>query len=167
MSAQANQNWKEPKRRMANLSFRVYAKHADTCSCTPTNRCAFYRGEWDIAAVFRYLQEALDYAQYCNRNGVSVEIRNRAWGSPRNWIVSEYPAKRGVHKMRSHGVTVAMAGCDEIEAELKRFRELLKSAESYRRCSFYETGQSLYEEMMFALENTWVGFASTLEDLPE
>jgi hypothetical protein len=80
---------------MANLSFRVYAKHSDTCPCTPTNRCAFYRSEWDIGAVFRYLQEAIDYAQYCNRNGVSVEIRNRAWGSPRNWIVSEYPVKRG------------------------------------------------------------------------
>jgi hypothetical protein len=32
---------------MANLGFRVYAKHSDTCDCTPTNRCAFYRSEWD------------------------------------------------------------------------------------------------------------------------
>lgn len=80
---------------MAILSFRVYAKHSDTCPCVPTNRCAFYRSEWDIAAVFRYLQEAIDYAQYCNRNGVSVEIRNRVWGSPDDWMVSEYPAKRG------------------------------------------------------------------------
>jgi len=80
---------------MANLSFRVYAKHSDTCPCTTTNRCAFYGGEWDITAVFRYLQEAIDYAQCCNRDGISVEIRNRACGSPGGWIVYEYPANRG------------------------------------------------------------------------
>lgn len=79
---------------MAALSFRVYAKHADSCSCTPTNRCASHVGEWDVVAVFRYLQEAIDYAQYCNKSGVSVEIRNRQWTNHREWIVSSYPAKK-------------------------------------------------------------------------
>lgn len=152
---------------MAILSFRVYAKHSDTCPCAPANRCAFFRGEWDIAAVFRYLQEAIDYAQYCNRNGVSVEIRNRAWDSPRNWIVSEYPAKREVQEMRTHGIAEAMAAYNRIEAGVTRIRELLRNADTYHRHAFYQSSQALYEEMMFALENTWVGFASTLEDLPE
>jgi hypothetical protein len=152
---------------MANLSFRVYAKHSDTCDCTPTNRCAFYRGEWDIAAVFRYLQEAIDYAQYCNRNGVSVEIRNRAWGSPRNWIVSEYPAKRGVRKVRTRGVAEAMAACDEIEAGVARIRELLRDADAYRRHAFYQSSQSLYENTMLSLERAWLGFADILQELPE
>jgi hypothetical protein len=140
---------------MANLSFRVYAKHSDTCDCTPTNRCAFYRSEWDITAVFRYLLEAIDYAQYCNRNRVSVEIRNRAWGSPGDWIISEYPAERRVQKMRRHGVAEAIAACDDIEVALSRIRGLLKSADTYRREALYQ-----------ALERTWIGFASILENLP-
>ena len=152
---------------MANLSFRVYAKHADTCSCTPANRCAFYRGEWDIAAVFRYLLEAIDYAQYCNHNRVSVEIRNRAWGPPRDWIVSEYPAEREAREAQIHGVAEAMAACDEVEAVLRRMRELLKNAGTCRRRAFYESSQALYEDGMFALENAWVGFATILESLSE
>jgi hypothetical protein len=140
---------------MANLTFRVYAKHSDTCDCTPTNRCAFYRSEWDIAAVFRYLLEAIDYAQYCNGNGVSVEIRNRAWGSPGDWIVSEYPAKRRVQEMRRHSVAEAMVACDDIEAALSRMRVLLKSADVYRREAFCQS-----------LERMWIEFASILENLP-
>jgi len=53
-----------------------------------------------------------------------------------------------------HGVAEAMAACDEIEAALGRVRELPKDAETYRKHAFYESAQSLYEEIALALEGS-------------
>jgi hypothetical protein len=66
-----------------------------------------------------------------------------------------------------HGVAEALAACDEIEAALGRVRELLKDAETYRKHAFYESAQSLYEEIALALERSWLGFVDILEELPE
>lgn len=65
-----------------------------------------------------------------------------------------------------HGVAEAMAACDEIEMALGRVRELLRDADAYRKPAFYESTQSLYEDMMLALERAWLGFADILEELP-
>jgi hypothetical protein len=68
---------------------------------------------------------------------------------------------------RNHGVAEAMAACGEIEAGVARVRVLLRDAGAYRKRAFYESTQSLYEDMMLALERAWLGFADILEDLPE
>lgn len=68
---------------------------------------------------------------------------------------------------RIHGVAGALSGCAEIEAGVARIRELLKDADTYRRHAFYQSTQSLYKDVMFALESTWVALAGILEDLPE
>jgi hypothetical protein len=68
---------------------------------------------------------------------------------------------------RNHGVAEAIAACDEIEAALGHIRELLRNADTYRKRAFYESIQSLYEDIMLASERAWLGFAAILEDLPE
>jgi len=68
---------------------------------------------------------------------------------------------------RNRGVEEVTAACDEIEAGLRRARELLKDAETYERHVFCQSFQPLYEDMMLALEGMWTGFVSVLEDLPE
>lgn len=65
------------------------------------------------------------------------------------------------------GIEEATVGCDEIEAGLRRVRELLKNAKTYRKHAFYESFQPLYEDMMLALERTWMGFMTIREELPE
>jgi hypothetical protein len=68
---------------------------------------------------------------------------------------------------RIRGVAEAISTCDDIEAGVARIRELLRSADTYRRRAFYQRSQPLYEDVMFSVERTWVGFATILEDLPE
>ena len=65
------------------------------------------------------------------------------------------------------GVAEAMAACDEIEAALSRVRELLRDVQTYRKYAFYESAQSLYEEIALALERSWLGLADILEELAE
>jgi hypothetical protein len=61
----------------------------------------------------------------------------------------------------------AILGCDEIEAALTRLRELLKDAESYRKQAFYESVESLYDEIALALDRSWNACEGILNGLPE
>ncbi len=65
------------------------------------------------------------------------------------------------------GVQEVTAACDEIEAGLRRARELFKDAETYERHAFCCSFQSVYEDTTLSLERMWTGFVAVLEDLPE
>jgi hypothetical protein len=67
----------------------------------------------------------------------------------------------------SRGVEEVTAACDEIEAGLRRARELLKDAETYQRHAFCQSFQDLYEDMMLALERAWMGCMTVTEELSE
>lgn len=61
----------------------------------------------------------------------------------------------------------ALLACDEIEGAVSRLRELLKDAQSYRKHAFYESVESLYEEIALALDRSWNAFEDILKGLPE
>jgi hypothetical protein len=61
----------------------------------------------------------------------------------------------------------AVLGCNEIEAALSRLRELLRDAESYRRQTFYESLEAVYDEIAMALDRSWNAFEDILKRLPE
>ncbi len=61
----------------------------------------------------------------------------------------------------------ALLGCNEIEAALSRLRELLRDAESYRRQTFYESLEAVYDEIAMALDRSWNAFEDILKRLPE
>jgi hypothetical protein len=60
-----------------------------------------------------------------------------------------------------------MIACDDIEAVVGRLRELLDTAESYKRHAFYESAAALHLELARAMERAWTGFEEILEDLDE
>ena len=68
---------------------------------------------------------------------------------------------------RKRSKSDALTGCDDMEAALRRLRELLKDAETYRKHAFYQSASALYEEIALALERSWMGFEGILEDLRE
>lgn len=61
----------------------------------------------------------------------------------------------------------AILGCNEIEAALSRLRKLLRDAESYQKHAFYESVESLYDEIALALDRSWNAFEDILKGLPE
>ena len=60
-----------------------------------------------------------------------------------------------------------MVACDDMEAAISRLRDLLDSAESYRRHAYYESAAALHLELAQAMERAWNGFEEILEDLDE
>lgn len=60
-----------------------------------------------------------------------------------------------------------MAACDDMEAAIRRLRDLLDVAQTYRRHAFYESVADLHLELASAMERAWKGFEKILEDLDE
>lgn len=61
----------------------------------------------------------------------------------------------------------AMLGCDDMQAVIRRLRDLLDAAETYRHHAFYESAATLHLELAQAMERAWTGFEEILEDLDE
>lgn len=60
-----------------------------------------------------------------------------------------------------------MVACDDMEAAISRLRDLLDSAETYRRYAYYESVATLHLELAQGMERAWKGFEEILEDLDE
>jgi hypothetical protein len=61
----------------------------------------------------------------------------------------------------------ALLGFNEIEAAVSRLRELLGNAGGYRKQAFYESVESLYDEIALALDRSWNAFQDILKGLSE
>lgn len=60
-----------------------------------------------------------------------------------------------------------MIACDDMGTTISRLRDLLDTAETYRRHAFYESAAVLHLELAQAMERAWAGFEEILEDLDE
>jgi len=78
----------------SKMEYWVEVNHSDLCATCREGRtdCALGRPNQRVrVAQFLYFQEAIDYAQECQRRGVGVWLRKPRYVSfPRERTVSEY-----------------------------------------------------------------------------